>query len=357
MLDKFQAELDRLREGKNSPGMTAAFALPDGRVFGFASGFADKESKEPMTPDSRMLSASIGKTYVAATAIALVLEGKLDLEDRIETWLGDEPWFKRLPNATDITVRNLLNHSGGIIDHVESEAFGQAVAEWQALPVFNVTRQTHVQLVEMVCDQEPLFPAGQGYQYSDTGYILIGFIIEKASEKTFYQEVQQRFLDPLGLVLTSPSTQRVIPGISPAYTRADNSFGFPEKGMLNGELLIHPGVEWTGGGFVDNSKDLVRWAQALYSGKAMQGEYLELLFGSPNKVSDEPFCNYGLGVSIEESEFGPICGHSGWTPYYRSDLRYYMDHGIAVAFHTNTDVNDTVYEIINDLGALVLRHY
>jgi len=356
MLDKFQAELDRLRDKKNSPGMTAAFALPDGRVFGFASGLADKESKEPMTPDSRMLSASIGKTYVAATVIALVLEGKLDLEDRIETWLGDEPWFKRLPNATDITVRNLLNHSGGIIDHVEDEAFGQAIAGWKAQPVFNVTRRTHVQLVEIVCDREPLFPVGQGFGYSDTGYILIGMIIERVSEKTFYQEVQDRFLDPLGLVLTSPAIQPAIPGIASAYTMAESPMGFPEKGMVDGELIVHPGVEWTGGGFVDNSKDLVRWAQALYSGKAMQGEYLELLFGSPNKVSDDPVCHYGLGVGMEKSEFGPICGHAGWTPYYRSNLRYYMDHGIAVAFHTNTDIDDTVYEIINDLGALVLRH-
>ncbi len=317
MLDRFQAELDRLREKKNSPGMTAAFALPDGRVFGFASGLADKENNEPMTPDSRMLSASIGKTYVAATAIALVLEGKFGLEDKIEKWLGDEPWFGRLPNANDITVRNLLNHSGGIIDHVESEDFGQAIAGWKAQPTFIVTPQTHVQLVEIACDREPLFAAGQGFGYSDTGYLLIGMIIEQVSDKTFYQEVQDRFLDPLGLVLTSPAIQPAIPGIVPAYTAAESPFGFPEKGMVNGELFVHPGVEWTGGGFVDNSKDLVRWAQALYSGKAMQGEYLDLLFGSPNKVSDDPICHYGLGVGIEESEFGTTWWTGSRRAYYR----------------------------------------
>ncbi|MBW2368797.1 MAG: beta-lactamase family protein [Deltaproteobacteria bacterium] len=355
MLDRFQVELDRLREKKNSPGMTAAFALPDGRVFGFASGVADKESGEPMTPDSRMLSASIGKTYVAATAISLILDGKLDLDDKIEKWLGDASWFIRLPNAADITVRNLLNHSGGITDHVHSEGFAQAVGEWKTEPDFDVTPQLHSKMVEFVCDREPLFPAGQGYQYTDTGYLLVGMIIERASGSTFYREVQHRLLDPLGLTLTSPSNRRVLPGIVPGYSAPENPFGFPEKGMVDGQLVIHPGVEWTGGGFVDNSKDLVRWARALYSGKAMKGDYLDLLFGSPNKVSDDPVCHYSLGVGIEESDFGKVCGHSGWTPYYRSRMYYYLDHGVAIAFHTNTDINDTVYEIINDLGKLVIQ--
>jgi len=357
MLDKFQAELDRLREKKNSPGMTAAFALPDDRVFGFASGLADKETGEPMTPDSRMLSASIGKTYVAATAISLILEGRLDLDDKIDKWLGNESWFDRLPNASDITVRNLLNHGSGITDHVYSEGFAQAAGEWINNPDFDVTPKLFAQLVQFICDREPLFPAGQGYQYTDTGYILVGMIIERASSSTYYQEVQRRFLGPLGLTLTSPSNRQVLPGIVPGYSTEINPFGLPEKGMAEGKLMIHPGVEWTGGGFVDNSKDLVRWARALYSGRAMAGEYLDLLFGSPNKVSDDPISHYSLGVSIEVSEFGKICGHSGWTPYYRSSMRYYLDHGVAVAFHTNTDANDTVYEIIGDLGKLVIQDF
>lgn len=158
-----------------------------------------------MTVQSRMLAASIGKTFVGATAIALAREGSLDLDAPISRYVGDRPWFTRLPNHANITLHQLLTHSSGLPDHVHLDSFAAAVSRhWQEpgnpfLPVA---------LLEFVWDQPPLFAPGTAWAYSDTGYILAGLVIEAATGSPYYDDIQTRFLTPLGLTLTSPADRR-----------------------------------------------------------------------------------------------------------------------------------------------------
>src|SRR5262245_57670485 len=97
----------------SAPGASAGIILPDGQVIGVAAGLADRRARTPMTSDSVLLQGSVGKTYVAAVALQLVHEKKLSLDDLVQKHLGKEPWFNRLPNARDITVRMLMNHTSG----------------------------------------------------------------------------------------------------------------------------------------------------------------------------------------------------------------------------------------------------
>ncbi|MEN8763709.1 MAG: serine hydrolase domain-containing protein, partial [Thiogranum sp.] len=185
-----------------------------------------------------------------------------------------------------------------------------------------------------------LFAAGEGWSYTDTGYILLGMIIEKVSGHSYYEEVGSRFLTPLNLKLTSPSDRRDLPGLAAGYMSDDNPFRLPAKTLReDGGMVWHPAVEWTGGGLISNSHDLVVWAKALFEGEAMDGPYLdELLSGEP--ISNEtPHVRFGAGVAIRDA--GPIgawYSHSGWIPGYTSSLRYYPDHRAAIAFQINTDV-------------------
>ncbi len=96
--EQFQSELDAIHLQYRFPGATAAYILPDGTVEVFAIGLADVELETPMTPKSRMLAASIGKTFVGATILALTQDGVLNLDDPISKWLDDRTWFSRLPN-------------------------------------------------------------------------------------------------------------------------------------------------------------------------------------------------------------------------------------------------------------------
>ncbi|HDQ00799.1 MAG TPA: class A beta-lactamase-related serine hydrolase [bacterium] len=355
-----QAVLDSLRHEYKFPGATAAYILPDGTVETVATGLADVELNIPMTPQSRMLAASIGKTFAGALVLALVQEGKLQLDDPIPKWLAERPWFSRLPNHDEITLRQLLTHSAGIPNHVEADGFKNAFAKnWNS----DVNPLPPESLIAFVLDQLPLFKPGQGWHYSDTGYILVGLIIEAVTGGDYYEQVRQRFLRPLQLTLTTPSDRLQLPGLAAGYMAADNAFGMPAKTTIRpGVMAWHPGIEWTGGGFVSNPRDLVLWAKVLYEGRALAGNYLEHLLKSVPISQDDPDNRYGIAVAIrKKGPFGPTLGHGGWIPGYCSSLRYYPEHGIAIAFQINTDVGvidhstSLIADMENGLAKVVIR--
>jgi D-alanyl-D-alanine carboxypeptidase len=331
---RVQAALDSIRSQDQFPGATAAYVLPDGTTGELATGLADLEARTPMRPESRMLGASTGKTFVAATALALAKEGRLSLGDPVSRWLGRESWYPRIPNAGAITVRQLLTHSSGVPDHVydprypiERERQRRANPEWYATPQY---------VIEFILDKPAHFAPGTGFHYTDTGYHLAGLVIEAACGCRYYDEAARRFLTPLGLDRTSPSDRRDLPGLVPGYLDETNHFGLPTKTMAGGKLIWNPRSEWTGGGMATNSRDLARWAKALYEGKALPIPYLADLIG--NAVFDSVGRrSYGLAVSIAMTDLGPKLGHGGWIPGYRTDMAYYPDWGFSLAIQMNTD--------------------
>ena len=335
--EQFQAELDKLCAEAGFPGATAAFILADGQTVGFATGLADKDQNIPMTPETRMPSGSVGKTYVAAVAISLAHEGILSLDDKIATWFSDEDWFSRLPNGPDITLRMLLTHSSGLKDHVYSPQFHHTLQEIISAPDADLDYRFPLRdFVGFILDQEPLFPAGEGFAYTDTGYILVGMIIEKATGSDYYEELNKRVLIPLSLSRTTPADRRDLEGLANGHLAAKNLMGLPERTLENGMLLFNPINEWTGGGLVNNPQDLVRWAKLLYEEKALDKPYLDELLNSGFR-GESADRRYGLGVSIRETEFGPAYGHGGWYPGYRTSMGYFSDHKIAIAIQVNTD--------------------
>jgi D-alanyl-D-alanine carboxypeptidase len=290
-----------------------------------------------MTPDTAMLAASIGKTFVAATILSLAHDGDLSLGDLVSEHLGDLDWFERLPNHATMTVSDLLHHGAGLPDHVHLESFQAEMATRMADGAAAITP---VEAIDFVLDAEPLFSSGDGWAYSDTGYLVLGFVIEKATGRPYYNLVTDRFLDPLGLHDTQPSNRRMIPGLAVGYAAEDNPFGLSARTMdAEGRLLWDPALEWTGGGLVSTAPNLAAWGQALFTGRAMEAPYLELLLDGVPVSPDAPGILYGAGVAIyADTPRGPVYGHGGWIPGYVSSLRHYADHDVTVAFQINTDV-------------------
>jgi D-alanyl-D-alanine carboxypeptidase len=126
--ESIQAKLDQLHAAAGFPGATIGFVLPDGRSGSVSTGVSDLATKRPLVPTDLMLAGSIGKTFVAAVMIQLAQEEKVNLDDKIDHWFKTEPWFARLANANDITIRMLLNHSSGISNHADDDKFYQALA-------------------------------------------------------------------------------------------------------------------------------------------------------------------------------------------------------------------------------------
>jgi D-alanyl-D-alanine carboxypeptidase len=335
---ELQVVLDSLRQADGFPGATAAVALADGRVVGIATGLADRERRMAMTPDTRMFAASIGKMFVAATAVSLAHEGKLDLDAPIARYLGDEPWFSRLGGGSIITLRMLLSHSAGVRNHVGDPRFVEAWRKGRAAdPDFTFAPR---EAIAFVLDQPPLYPPGHGFEYTDTGYLIVGVIVERATGSAYYDLVTKRFLQPLDLRLTRPSDRRDLPNLAAGYSPPNNALGLPANSMVNGRLTWNPALEWTGGGLASNSQDLVRWAKALFEGRAMAGSYLpEMLAGMPGNPALEPGgSRYGLGIRIAETALGTTYGHGGSMPGHRSQLIYFPDRKVAIAIQVNTDV-------------------
>ena len=348
--EDFQSALDALRKEYGFPGATAAYVLKDGTTGVAATGVADVEAGTPMTVQARMLSASIGKTFVGATVVALAREGALDLDIPVSRWLGDRQWFTRLPNHDAITLRHLLTHSSGLPDHVHLDSFSVEVSRrWREKD----NPFPPEALIGFILDMPPLFEAGKGWAYTDTGYILIGLVIEAATGRGCYDEIKERFLTPLALALTTPADRRSLPGLAAGYMATDNAFGFPQKTITaDGILAWHPGLEWTGGGLVSSSRDLARWGAALFGGNAMSGSYLDDLLDSIPISPDTSDIQYGAGVAVYRTgPFGPVYGHGGWIPGYSSSLRHYPEHGITIAFQLNTDIgiDDESMQLIKNM--------
>lgn len=342
------SELERLRAQHGFPGATLAYVLPDGSVGEVSCGFADMETKELMTTKSRMLAASIGKTFVAATVIALAKEGKLNLDDPLSHYLGKNSWYSRLPNSKTITLRHLLTHSSGLPDHVYATSYHEWV---KSHPHFIPEA-----LIECILDRPPLFEAGKGWAYTDTGYILLGLVIENVTHTSYYAEVMRRFLKPLKLDQTSPSDRKELPGLVAGYTDPENILESPRKTTdASGIMVWDPVIEWTGGGLISTSHDLAAWAKLLYEGQAMPYDYLGDLFNSVPK--DDSGVRVGAGVLIQPTSLGPKVGHGGFIPGYTSSMRYYPEHRVAVAFQLNTDIDTPKYVggMEQSLAEIVIR--
>ena len=289
--------LGRLRKQMHSPGATAAFVLPGKQLLAVAGGDSDNGAKIAMRPDDRMLAGSVGKTFVAAVMLQLVEEKRATLDTKSSHWLGDEPWFSRLPNAADITLYHLMTHTSGIPEHVMMPDFLAAVAadsarEWRP-----------AELVAYVLDKEPLFPAGNGWSYADTNYILVGMIIERITGNTYYAEATRRLLEPLELHDTIPSDRQTLPGLIPGYESHNTPFPVRTQVSRGGRVDFNPQMEWTGGGMLSTSPDLARWAYELYAGKVLRPETRELMLRAVDAGArlGSPDHKYGLGVIIRDS--------------------------------------------------------
>lgn len=328
--ERVRAHLDSLREGGRFPGATVGVTLPDGRSFGVAVGLSDTASGRPMRPEDRMLQGSVGKTYVAAVALQLVSEGRLGLDDPVARHLGHLDWYARVPNARDITVRMLMSHTSGVERYELKPAFTRDLS---ANPDKVWTPEERIAYV--LGDSAP-FAAGAGWVYSDTNYILLGMILERVTGNALYDEVRRRVLEPLSLRNTVPSDRRVIAGLAQGYAGPNNPFGGGDAMLVDGRFIVNPQFEWAGGGFASTAEDLARWAKLLFEGKAYDPALLAAATAGVPARGLGQGARYGLGAIIWPTPLGPAHGHSGFFPGYLTEMRYYPEHGFAVALQVNT---------------------
>lgn len=340
--------VDSLYGVSRYPGLSVGVAFVDGPSFGLAAGWADSTRREPLTPAHRLLQGSVGKTYAAALALQLVREGRLELDAPISRYLGSEPWFARLPNAQAITVRQLMNHTSGLVRYEFKDEFTRDLTSapdrvWKP-----------EELVSYILGTAAPFAAGQGWDYSDTNYIVLGMIMERITGRPYYDEVRRRFLEPLGLRNTIPTDRRVLPGLAQGYAGPDNPFGGTDAMLgADGRMAINPQFEWTGGGMASTPADLARWAVALYAGAVLDSATRAgMLRGVPAPLGPQG-TTYGLGVIVRPLPVGTTWGHSGFFPGYVTEMMYFPEDRVAIAVQVNSSALRGALPPARVAGALI----
>lgn len=310
------------------PGISVTMVHPDGTVTNATAGVSD-EKGTPLTAEDRFLAGSTGKTFFAAWAMALKAEDVISLDDKAIKWVKDKALVRRLPNGGKVTLRQLMNHTSGIPEHVQESAFIKALhddpnALWSPEKILHWSE-----------GREPLSVPGEAWSYADTNYILLAYALESATSCKAYDEIQRRFLGPLDLAYTEPSTRRTMRRVVTGHMFAGNPFGQgPTK--KDGRLLFNPQFEWAGGGFVSNPSDLALWMFALAGGTILPEEQTkEMTNGIPAKTGRGH--SYGLGLQIRPVGEARTIGHSGWYPGYLTDVHYWPDQKVAVCVMTSTD--------------------
>lgn len=342
-----QDRLNSTLSQAGAPGMTAAFVRADGSTLTFAAGVSDRELGRPMRPDTRMFAGSIGKMFAAAVAMSLVQDGVLELDAPVSRWLGADSEYAQLPNYESITVRMLLNHTSGLPDYVYNDAFWVVARERAADESFTFAPD---ELVAFGFGAEPLSRPGEAYHYTDLGYILLGLVIERAANVSYYALLESRFIYPLDLDQTSPAVGRIFNGLSQGYVGDDNPLlGAHETTLENGVFRIDARSEWTGGGLVSNSRDLARWSKSLFEGRTRLGAaYAQAMVTQTAEI--RPGERYGFGAYVHDTEFGTMYSHGGWFMGYRSYTAYFPSCGVSAALQMNAEhLNTSVVQSFRDI--------
>jgi D-alanyl-D-alanine carboxypeptidase len=329
--DRLQQLVVTWQPTSGAPGVSVGLVTKDGAVHAATAGVADRTAGTPLEIGDLLLAGSTGKTFFAALAVQLIEAGRLNLDARVSTYLGDRPWFDRLPNAGDITIRHLMTHASGLVRYEMSPAF---TADLRAQP--DRVWKPEDQLAYLF-DTTASFAAGEGWEYSDTNYIVLAMVLEQVTGTKAYDEITSRFLTPLALTRVVPQTGRRISGLVQGYAGAKDPLGLPDEVMADGAFVINPQFEWGGGGFATSARDLARWGHALYLGNALSASGKTLMVESAVPARLGPEVRYGLGIIVRPATpVGPTVGHSGFFPGYMTELVHARNSGTTVAVQVNS---------------------
>jgi len=268
-----QRLLDSIQNESNYPGIVFSYVNRDGGVNAVASGWADVEKSEKMTPEHKLHGGSTGKTVVSTLTMRLIEKGMLSTEDKVEDHLGFNEWYVRIPNHKEITIKHLLQHTSGIERYEFKEAFLSELKK-DADRIW-----TPGELVHFVLDDEPPFEAGKGFTYSDTNYILLGMIIEKIAGEKFYKLANDEVIEPLGVSSFTSTDTRKIDKMAQGYYEANSEYalGFESPFLKKGIAKNNMQFEWTGGGYAYATSDYARLLKKVFEGEAYDREILKLV--------------------------------------------------------------------------------
>ncbi|WP_405566456.1 beta-lactamase family protein [Streptomyces phaeochromogenes] len=336
-----------------APGVIVRVDKGNGRPIEIARQAPWTRADHTLAADDQFRMGSNTKTMVATVVLQLVAEHRLKLTDPVEKWLPG-----LIPNGAAITVRMLLNHTSGLFNYlIDPDVFkaftGQDTRAW-----------TPQELIAAGVRHDPLFAPGTDYSYSNTNYVALGLIAEKATGHTLGDLIQRRITGPLRLKNTylvtgfgktnnprlahgyEPYADRLAP-LLPPYAPAGTAFAGPERSAGYVDTTgINASTLWAAGGMVSNAQDWARFSGALNSGKLLPPALLKEMRTTVAEEAEFPNRRYGLGLEEVSTPCGTVWGHSGQAAGYSSE-----DYTDATGRRTVSVFTTTIFGIANPKAA------
>ncbi len=281
---------------------------------------AQFDPPQAATPDTLYSVGSITKTFITAAIMQLAQDGSLSIDDPLANWLPD------FPNAAQITLRELLGHTSGVYDFFENPQYNQLV----------IHQPGHAWTPQETIDtfvRGPYFPPGTGYHYSNTGFLLLGMVIEQVTGMKLGAVLNQRLFAPVGLDNTyfqgtNPPPAGAARGHSVTVTGQDISDGTDYRPTLSEATIA-----WAAGAIVSDAPDLATWARTLYGGHLLDASSLAQM--EDYNYAPRSDQGYGLGTRTRVFDDERMFGHTGTLRGYYDAMWYYPDSDLTVVVLNN----------------------
>lgn len=286
-------------------------------------GLADRENNKPLTEGHTFAIGSITKMFTAVMVMQDVEKGTIKLDDTIEKFLKNT----KINSANQITIRHLLNHTSGLGNYMEERLF---VMKRRADKLKTV--DDYLDIVE--ASSANLAPLGT-HRYSNSGFILLGKILETVNNKPYKDLLEERIIVPLNLQHTK------VTAFADDATVAQPYRIFTPNNFINFNETKHISLNaMPDGGLMMNAEDLYLFAQGLMSGKLVSTATLQQMINGKVETGRSDFGNYGLGIAVGTIDGEEWIGHSGYSMGYDSDLRMNLKEKAAiVALSNNNNCN------------------
>ena len=324
-----------------APGLVLLVDAPDGRYLK-AAGVADMDDGTPIQVDDILQIGSNTKSMVIVLLMQLVEEGILNLDDTLDQWLPEQAAI--VPNGDQITIRQMAMHTAGIHDYEEG-----IITQGLADPAKLQAGYTPAEIVQFAMDEGgPDFSPGEEGQwnYSNTGYILLGMLIEAATGESLGELLQARIFDPLAL-----ESAVLIEGVPQEGEITTKGYKWTEEGERLDTSNWNGSQGWAAGSVAMTAVDLATYGQALAAGKFFQdpGTLTEMLTFNPDAL-ESGFFPYAMGL-VDFVGDGTVWGHAGATPGFQSLWYTDPEDGIMVVGLTNSG-NYSGFAFLNVLNIL-----
>lgn len=299
----------------------------DGTIF-FEKGYgmADRTNNIPNMPQSRYIIASLGKQFTAMSILILQEQGKLNVKDLFCAYYPNCPDSWR-----DITIHQLLTHTSGIPTYTRFPEY----PTWAEFP------KTLDEIIAFFKDAPLAFEPGTSWTYSNSGYILLGYLIEHLSGLSYGDFLKTNIFEPLRMNNSGYEPERA----------SDLVIGYNDKSN-EPAFAISPTIPFSAGGIYSTVEDLYLWDQALYTEKLIPKASLEQAFTSWAVTSDTPG-HYGYGWRIGEQDGHQTYYHGGLIDGYRAFImRFPDDHLTLILLSNQADVE--MYEFSMEFASELL---